>query len=215
MAFKKIIPLPPSEGKFNGKGIAKIRIKALKNNNTKDIEKRPISFEKGKIQIHFPLARAKFQSRKEQFISNNEKNNIDEEIQDGHKRKIENDDSVLLGSQESLNNQINSPRIPLNSKPEYLFKQYFSRKRSPFSEIVDKGISEYLGDNSYINKNSNTLVNINDAVYFYNKGKQLKDSELSLAGRTTVSFHEKDMSINKAVDWSIPQLDDSTDVKII
>jgi len=68
--------------------------------------------------------------------------------------KVDNNDTVLIESQESPLNgmQIGSPRIPEKQEPDIQFKQQFIRKRSPFSEIVDKGISEYLG--SYNNQYS-------------------------------------------------------------
>lgn len=69
------------------------------------------------------------------------------------------DDSVLMGSQESSLNMM-PPKSPQISCGEKLFNKVrgrFVTKRSPFSEIVDEGISEYLGNHSYIsNKNKSS-----------------------------------------------------------
>lgn len=76
--------------------------------------------------------------------------------------KAENSDSVLIESYDSsLNNiQMNSPKLPKQKKPNNLFKRRFVRKHSPFSEIVDKDISEYLGDSSYTNQYSNQSLTL-------------------------------------------------------
>jgi hypothetical protein len=69
------------------------------------------------------------------------------------------EDSVLMASQESPVNMVQSksPRIFCAEKSPCKYKRRFVAKRSPFSEIVDEGISEYLGNNSYIsNKNKSS-----------------------------------------------------------
>jgi len=71
------------------------------------------------------------------------------------------EDSVLMGSQESSINMVQSksPRIFCAEKSPCKYKRRFVAKRSPFSEIVDEGISEYLGNNSYIsNKNKSSKI---------------------------------------------------------
>ena len=77
-------------------------------------------------------------------------------------------DIVMIGSQHSSLTMLppRSPRIPMKRKFRKNAKAKFSPyeiKRSPFSEIMDGSISEYLGNQSFVsnrNKTSNRCTNI-------------------------------------------------------
>ena len=57
-----------------------------------------------------------------------------------------NDDNVLIGSQEfSINIQTTYPEEAVKK-----YQRKYITKRSPFSEIVDEGIYQYLGNNCYV-----------------------------------------------------------------
>lgn len=71
---------------------------------------------------------------------------VEKECEVDNKRE---DDSVLMASQEStVQLQSKSPQVSCANASQY--KQRFVARRSPFSEIVDKGISEYLGNTACI-----------------------------------------------------------------
>ena len=117
--------------------------------------------------------------------------------------KKEENDAVLMGSQDSSVNMLQpkSPRISHLEKPRGRFKRRFIVKRSPFSEIIDEGISEYLGNRSYLSNQKS----MSDAVDSYTKGKGSRDMEISLGNRTTVSLHKKDASKQVSKDYRSDQ----------
>lgn len=105
------------------------------------------------------------------------------------------DDSVLMASQESPIN-LNHAKSPRNSHPHKSshFKRRFVARRSPFSDMVDEGISEYLGNHSYVsNKTRSSTCSLTlVATDSCSKKKQLSDTGNSLWDRTTTSFHNKE-----------------------
>lgn len=173
------------------------KIKRMRDRNFNAISDIPatknvdLGKNKGKLRIDFLLQRKAPQLRAQNTtLEENKETSLDD------KAKIS--DSVLIESQESLLDEMRmgSPRIP-EERESAQPKQQFPRKRSPFSEIVDKGISDYLGScGNQCSTRCNSVDAVCEAGQLQSRGKSLKDSEVSLGDRTTVSLTRKDASVS-------------------
>eukprot|EP00826_Nyctotherus_ovalis_P019743 TRINITY_DN16130_c0_g1_i17.p1 TRINITY_DN16130_c0_g1~~TRINITY_DN16130_c0_g1_i17.p1 ORF type:complete len:260 (-),score=85.25 TRINITY_DN16130_c0_g1_i17:104-883(-) len=178
------------------KKISMLTAKLLNKIADKELSKKEINI----IEVNHTNNRGKSEQRKTLQPSRPKEDRktaqdkaLSESVESSEDKK--DDNSVLMASQESPIglNQSKSPRTSHPDKSSH-FKRRFVARRSPFSDIVDEGISEYLGNHSYIsnkNKSSNSPLTL-VAMDSYSKKKQLSDTGNSLWDRTTTSFHKKD-----------------------
>jgi len=164
---------------------------------------------KEKIKIKFPIkveAKTIFNVDNNEHKESNHESIISEEsLENLNINKKEELDSVLIDSQDS-SLCILKPKSPKISHPEKTrgrFRRRFVAKRSPFSEIVDEGISEYLGNQSYFsNRNKSSITEAADS---YNKDKNSRDTAISVGDRTTTSLHKKEPSKQNSTDYPCEQ----------
>lgn len=250
------IPLPLNDSSVNkvkSRSIIRGAFNTIKVDNITKKTIVPITLTKPKIIISTPLNNTKYKTVQKKLEQVNEINNeklnktqIKEEkkaekpeeptkltitqnlIEALNMTNDDENDSVLMDSQQSSVSIPHSPKIGVQENHHPKYKRQSVIKQSPFSEMVDKRISEYLGNSGHVlgkdmMSKSLTIIGIESDIS--SKEKPLKELEGSL-GRTTVSLHRKNKSkqgnggvsqspINglkcKFADMSIVQIDESID----